>query len=429
MSETKMVIQDLRKLRDFYLDHLNSQILPFWLDRAIDREYGGYYTCFDNYGGTLINTDKYVWSQGRMIWLFSRLYEMNRDQTYLDLARLGVQFLQKNCRLPNGNCAFLLTRTGEPKEPVPGGGYDTSIYADCFAVLGLAKYSAVAGDKQILQWAKGLYDSIVNRVERGSFRTEPYPIPQGYRTHGIPMILLNTSQEMAKALAAHGETDFEAVQARKRTYREEVLSSFMAADGLIREMINPVTPDDVTMLGRYINPGHSLEDMWFILHEYLECGEPTLLERAVCLVEKVFAIGWDQQYGGLFLFVDHEGGPPKGRTEGFENCAMLDKLQQDWDNKLWWVHSEAIYTTLLAYSICGKESLWTLFRKTHDYTFSIFPNNDPVIREWIQIRDRLGKPINKIVALPVKDPYHIARNLILIIDLIDEILSNTKKIK
>jgi len=29
--------------------------------------------------------------------------------------------------------------------------------------------------------------------------------------------------------------------------------------------------------------------------------------------------------------------------------------------------------------------------------------------EWVQIRDRAGKPEDKVVALPVKDPYHITR--------------------
>jgi N-acylglucosamine 2-epimerase len=34
---------------------------------------------------------------------------------------------------------------------------------------------------------------------------------------------------------------------------------------------------------------------------------------------------------------------------------------------------------------------------------------DPSGKEWIQIRDREGTPIRRVVALPVKDPYHIAR--------------------
>jgi len=56
--------------------------------------------------------------------------------------------------------------------------------------------------------------------------------------------------------------------------------------------------------------------------------------------------------------------------------------------------------------------------KLFDYTFTTFPNPDPDIREWIQIRRRDGAPQDKVVALPVKDPYHITRNLILILELL-----------
>jgi N-acylglucosamine 2-epimerase len=54
----------------------------------------------------------------------------------------------------------------------------------------------------------------------------------------------------------------------------------------------------------------------------------------------------------------------------------------------------------------------------HEYTFRVFPNPDQGIGEWIQIRDREGAPESKVVALPVKDPFHITRNLILIVDLL-----------
>lgn len=52
------------------------------------------------------------------------------------------------------------------------------------------------------------------------------------------------------------------------------------------------------------------------------------------------------------------------------------------------------------------------------YTYELYPNTDPEIFEWVQIRERSGEPAEKVVALPVKDPYHVMRNLILIIECI-----------
>ena len=61
----------------FYQKHLYERVLPFWLQNGVDSDYGGYFTCFSNYGDELVSTDKYVWSQGRMVWLFATLAEMD----------------------------------------------------------------------------------------------------------------------------------------------------------------------------------------------------------------------------------------------------------------------------------------------------------------------------------------------------------------
>lgn len=42
----------------------------------------------------------------------------------------------------------------------------------------------------------------------------------------------------------------------------------------------------------------------------------------------------------------------------------------------------------------------------------------PLVDEWIQIFNRNFEPESKIVALPVKVPYHITRNLVYIIELL-----------
>lgn len=58
------------------------------------------------------------------------------------------------------------------------------------------------------------------------------------------------------------------------------------------------------------------------------------------------------------------------------------------------------------------------FKKVFDFAFKTFPEKDSEIREWVQICIREGEPQEKVVALPVKDPFHITRNLILILELL-----------
>ena len=94
----------------------------------------------------------------------------------------------------------LLTRDGEKLVDEPTGRYDASIYADCFALIGSAQYAKMTQNTEAADVAHRLYRSITKRVESGDFLTEPYPVPDGYQVHGIPMILVNTVQEYMDCL-------------------------------------------------------------------------------------------------------------------------------------------------------------------------------------------------------------------------------------
>ena len=83
--------------------------------------------------------------------------------------------------------------------------------------------------------------------------------------------------------------------------------------------------------------------------------------------------------------------------------------------KLWWPHSEILYLWPYLYSITGDPEFEKLYQQSYDYVFTTFPNQE--LGEWIQIRQRDGSPQDKLVALPVKDPFHILRNFIKIVAL------------
>ncbi|TNJ64384.1 N-acylglucosamine 2-epimerase [Paenibacillus hemerocallicola] len=426
---------DAGTLRAFYEDHLKRVLLPFWL-RSTDEKYGGFFNCYDNLGEQLVSTDKYTWSQGRFVWMYAKLASMSTDtfdsgerDRFLELARGGAKFLMDHCVLESGNCAFVMDRAGVPKLNPPNERYDSSIFADCFVVAGLAKYAAVSGDSVSLRFAWTLYRSVIRRIESGSYEMAPYPTPDGYRSHNIPMILLNVTQELLEAeeaLGAAGPTNgadgsgkTEWLRGKMTAFLLDIMGHFVDRDGVLNEMIAADGSRVDSLLGRYCNPGHSIEDMWFVIHAAEKLGLEPYIGRAVRTAKKMVELGWDDQYGGLLLFADRDGGQPRGDCSGLEHEAMVGQIGQNWDNKLWWVHSEALYTTMLGYSLTRDERLLADYRAIHEYTFRTFPHPDERIGEWIQIRRRNGEPISKVVALPVKDPYHIIRNVTLIIELLE----------
>jgi len=349
--------------------------------------------------------------------MVSKGYLPGDPASYLKPAERTVTFLLSHAFLENGNCAYLLSEKGEMLESVPGAGFDTSIFSDCFVLLGMAEYSRVSGRAEVVDRALQLYDRICLRIKTGDFRTEPYPIPPGLRGQSVSMILLRVTQVLAEALTAFRHARSEELSQATVLLSREILESFCHNDGRVAEFLPVTAEGSHDLLLRHLNPGHVFECMWFIMNTARLQGQNQWIPRAVTAIKTAASLGWDQDYGGFFRFVSETGGEPVGTISG----QPYERLILDtWDLKLWWPHSEALYSTLLAYKLTQDDQLYSLFRQIHEYVFQTFPNPDSQIGEWIQIRDRQGIPLEKCVALPVKDPYHILQDVLLIIELLHD---------
>lgn len=421
---------ELRTLFGFYENELSNQILSFWLPRCLDTKYGGYVNCFDNSGEHLVSHDKYTWSQGRFVWMFSKLAELSapifssaQRKRFLSLAKSGRDFLMAHCLLGKDDwrCTFLMEADGSPKKAAGCDTLDMSVYADCFVVIGLAKYAEVSGDMEAYAFAMRLYLSICDRIERGAFNTLPYPLSAEYRAHGIPMILSNVTRELYSAAKVLHAEDCPHLLERLAGFTEDILLHFVDDEHVVHEVITKDNTFFSDLLGQHANPGHTIEDMWFMIDAADLLGKKEMESQACAIAQKAFEIGWDEEMGGLLHFCGIHGGKPEGIPGKTADEPMYRQLS-GWGDKLWWIHAEALYTSLLCYERTGNEDFLQWHKRVFSYTFETFPNRDPEIREWKQIRMRDGRPQEKVVALPVKDPFHITRDLCLILELLERMI-------
>ena len=429
-----MNARELIQLRGFYENELTNRILSFWLPRCRDNEHGGFVNCFTNRGDKLMARDKYTWSQGRFVWMFSRLsttkapiFDAAQRKHFLSLAKNGADFLMQHCLLPGEllRCTFLMEADGTPKYVAGCDTLDMSIYADCFVVLGLSAYSVAANDRAAYDFARKLYHSIRERFATRQFHTLPYPLSSGYRQHGESMIMSNVTKEMHDAAAVMDKAFLAELEENLAFYTSDILEHFTDENNVIHEIItkdNTFFPD---LLGQQANPGHTIEDMWFMIDAADILHKPEMVAKAAAIAKKALKIGWDEEFGGILHYASPNGGQPAGDPGATADEPMTKQLS-GWGDKLWWIHSEALYTTLLCHLRTGDPEFLAWHDKVFDYTFSVFPNPDPEIREWIQILTREGRPQDKVVALPVKDPYHITRNLLLLVELLYERSNNAK---
>lgn len=404
-------------LKEKYRKDLIQNFVPFW-ENAIDEEYGGIFTCYTNKGDKLISDTKYIWSQGRFLWLCCNLLDLN-DKGIINLSPIWKEaatetygFLQKNAVMQNNHIVFAVKRDGEKIKESE----DISIFADCFYIIGCNAYAHYTQDEKVFNETLQIYRIVKRRIAENNFESSPYPIPTGYHAHSIPMILLNVSEELYKTSMNFNHTS-------QNELLEDMNNNFnrimdLQADNRIMEYASVNEKEAESLIARHLNPGHTLESIWFMMHslEHLSVDKEKYEKRLNLIAGHAFDRGWDEEYGGLFRFVDKDGGHPKGKRLG---TAVEQLITETWDTKLWWPHSEALYTSLL-FAIKTKDNAWKeRYNKIEEYVFNTFPNEDTELGEWIQIRDRSGNPVEKVVALPVKDPFHIIRNYILIIRLLE----------
>jgi N-acylglucosamine 2-epimerase len=394
-------------------NHLVDDVLGWWMANGPDEKYGGVQTCWDNAGTTLVSTDKYTWSQGRWVWLMAQVAAAARSgvldvdpEEYLYQARSTAAFVRDHALLPGGTTAYVTDRSGVPKEPVAGQGISMSVFADLFAALGFAALAQL--DPEWGEPAESILLAAAERIGAGTYRSEPYPVPAGHASFAPPMILLGVGEQVHRATGSDRSLEVvrNAVAAIEETFVRGVE---------VVEMPSRAADRDDTLLSRHRAPGHTLEALWF-LHHAADLAPGTLAaspDRLSGIAMHACQLDWDDQYGGLLRFVDSAGGAPTGRrTDDPYEALVVDT----WDTKLWWPHAEALYTTALLSRATGRADVAGWHEKLYRYTMDTFPAGPG--KEWIQIRRRDGSPLDATVALPVKDPFHIARSFLLLVGLL-----------
>ncbi|MGE4568646.1 MAG: AGE family epimerase/isomerase, partial [Bacteroidales bacterium] len=79
-------MQNFTTLASQYRAELLDNVVPFWLNRSQDREFGGYFTCLDRQGN-VFDTDKFIRLQAREVWLFSMLCnQVEKRREWLECA-------------------------------------------------------------------------------------------------------------------------------------------------------------------------------------------------------------------------------------------------------------------------------------------------------------------------------------------------------
>jgi N-acylglucosamine 2-epimerase len=400
---------NLPELQIFLLRHLTQDVMPFWIRYSVDWENGGMWTCLAD-DGSILSHDKYIWSNARALWTFSALVNRIADQyaevvgaevkeTWWQAAANQYRFLKRCGRDENGYWVFVVDESGH--NVVMG---EKSIVTDAFAIYGLVEYFRMTGEEEALDIARETAHTCLERLARpGTYKTAPYPTPPGMRPQREAMQFSLMLSELGH------ELQDEAILSAGLNYGRDVLDHFYCADrGVLLEYLGLDNRVWDTPAGRAMVPGHAIESLWFQIHNFTRIGDSVRARQAAAAMRPCFEKGWDPEYGGLFLGIDVEGREPP--------------YWKNADKKIWWPFTEAICGALLAYEQLREDWCLEWYWKCHHWAFAHFADEEH--GEWTQKLDRQGNRIDDIIALPVKDPYHLPRGLIIAVETLERLIRN-----
>ena len=421
-------------LAALYRDTLFNDVLPFWLRHGLDREHGGILTCLDR-DGSVFDTDKSVWFQGRAAWMFAtvantlasspsppsgeragvrgqgQLAPTNapalpslpphpqslspdggegspKRADLLAASRACIEFLRAHCAAPDGKLYFTVTREGQPLR------MRRYVYSESFAAIANAAYAKATGDARAAEGAVKFFATYLHHSFTPGVMPPKFEATRPMKGIGPHMIGIATAQELRANLGdvtVGGRTCTEWID---RSIAE-IEQDFLKPEH--RALLEVVAPDGNVIdhhEGRTLNPGHAIECAWFVMHEGALRGDNKLIQLGTTILDWMWTRGWDEEYGGLLYFTDLFGKP----------------VQEYWhDMKFWWPHNEAIIATLLAWQLTGEPRYAEMHRLVHDWSFKHFP--DPEHGEWFGYLHRDGRLSSHAKGTIYKGPFHLPRML------------------
>src|SRR5262245_38682240 len=146
--------------------NLKQNILPFWLEKSIDRVNGGYTINFGPRGEAKGPGVKMIVTQARTVWLFSRSARAGYcGKECMDAAEHGYRFLrEKMWDDRNGGFYWEVDATGAKKQKT-----GKHLYGQSFALYAISEYALASRRKDVLDFARSFFNLLETKAHDAKF--------------------------------------------------------------------------------------------------------------------------------------------------------------------------------------------------------------------------------------------------------------------
>ena len=378
-----------------YKEDLTQNIMPCWMKYGVDKKNGGVYTCVDR-DGSLMDTTKSVWFQGRFAFVCAYAYNhIEKNEEWLAAAQSTIDFIEKYCFDNDGHMYFSITHDGRPLRK------RRYVFSETFAAIAMSEYALASGDRSYADKAVKIFKDTLRFLSTPGFLTPKFEPEVKLQGHSIVMILIN----VASCLRLVSDDPIltrqidESIEKLKKYFMHPEFKALLESVGPNGEFID-------TNMTRLINPGHCIETAWFIMEEAKTRNwNKDLTDMALTIFDWSWDWGWDKSYGGIINFRD---------------CRNLPVQDYSQDMKFWWPQCETIIASLYAYLATGDDEYIYRHQRISEWTYAHFP--DAKYGEWYGYLHRDGRVAQPAKGNLFKGPFHIPRMMIKSYTLCKEIL-------
>ncbi|MCG7551065.1 AGE family epimerase/isomerase [Pseudoalteromonas sp. Of7M-16] len=338
------------KSREFLKQHIDKT-MDFYHPKCVDSQ-GGFYQFFKDSGEVYDQTTRHLVSSTRFVFNYAMAYIHTDKTEYLDLARHGLDYLEKVHKQENGGYAWLIEN-----------GVATDLTNHCYGLAFVLLANAIAL-KAGINSATDTIERVWSLLEDKYYDTQfelyldefDASFEQADKYRGQ-----NANMHMCEALLMC----FEATNDNKFLERAYTLAHNMTvrqaklADGLIWEHYNTnweidwdYNKDNPKHLFRPwgFQPGHQTEWTKLLLILNRHKPESWMVEKAKFLFDQALDNAWDEENGGIC----YGFAPDKSICDG---------------DKYFWVQAESFAAAALLAIETNDEKYWQWYDKIWQYSW------------------------------------------------------------
>lgn len=371
-------------------EHLLKDIIPFWKGLR-DDTYGGYY----GYVGYDLKVDKKAVKgcilNSRITWFFSNAYTALKDESLLEEARHGYEFMRDFCMdKENGGIFWSVKYDGTPEETLK------HTYNQAFAVYALSSYYEASGDKEALTHAFTLFDLIESkcRDEIGYLEAfnEKFEEIENDKLSENGVMAEKTMNTLLHVFEAYTELYRVTKDERVKKKLEEILDTFA------EKVYNPTLHRQEVFFDKYYHPiidlhsyGHDIETAWLIDRGVEVLGEEKYEKKMSPITKDLTNRIYNIAFDGRSLSNECEKG-------------VVDT------NRIWWVQAETVIGFLNGYEKDPERTEYLDAAKAEWEFIKRYVIDKRKGSEWFGYVSIDGVPDEeKPIVEPWKCPYHNGR--------------------